>query len=269
MKIAPKKVFQGFNGIQGYFEDLDKAVKASLDADKEREKCREETKENLDLQVRMAKEQAHRLERLHQTREMRCPLEPRSEDPQVKVSVWHNILGVVTRAFDPKGTISGIYDWVSSLASTLEHLHLTTFPSLILYPEDQIITFKNSILNMTMMEESILLCRDENEVQFLDGRGFEGANDETLPNGEEEMRQLPPSPDNQSIYEVEPVNNSPPVQLLQDENNSNSDTIQSLEDKRIKHICCLHPARIVLIDRHDVVKELLSLYKDESILCSK
>lgn len=58
---------------------------------------------------------------------------------------------------------------------------------------------------------------------------------------------------------IEPVNNSPPVQLLQDKNNSNSDIIQSLEDKRIKHICGLFTSRIVLIDHQDIVKELLSL----------
>ena len=63
--------------------------------------------------------------------------------------------------------------------------------------------------------------------------------------------------------------NSPPVQLLQGESNSDSDTIQSLEDKRMKHICGLLPGRIVIIDRSDVVKELLALYKDDRILCTK
>ena len=59
------------------------------------------------------------------------------------------------------------------------------------------------------------------------------------------------------------------MQLLEDESITNSDIIQSLEDKRIKQFCVLDSSRIVIINRHDVVKELLSLYKDESILCSK
>ena len=43
----------------------------------------------------------------------------------------------------------------------------------------------------------------------------------------------------------------------------------SLEEKRMKNICGLLPGRIVIIERHDVVKELLALYKDDSILCTK
>ena len=215
----------------------------------------------------MAKEQAERMERLRQSRELRCPLEPSSNDPRVRVSVRHNVLGVVTRAFDPNGTISGIYDWVGSLSPTLEHFRLTTFPSTTLYPEDPIVTVKNTIINMMVAEEPILLSRDDNDVHFLDGRGFEGARDDTLPDVEEDIMQLSPLPDNES--EVEPIYNSPPVQLLQGESNSDSNTIQSLEDKRMKHIYGLLPGRIVLIDRHDVVKELLALYKDDGILCNK
>ena len=252
---------------QEYFEDLEKAVKASLETDKEKEKVKEERKANLDVEVRMAKEQAERMERLRQSRELRCPLEPSSNDPRVRVSVRHNVLGVVTRAFDPNGTISGIYDWVGSLSPTPEHFRLTTFPSTTLYPEDPIVTVKNTIINMTVAEEPIPLSRDDNDVHFLDGRGFEGARDDTLPDVEEDIMQLSPLPDNES--EVEPIYNSPPVQLLQGESNSDSDTIQSLEDKRMRHIYGLLPGRIVLIDRHDVVKELLALYKDDGILCNK
>ena len=215
---------------QEYFEDLEKAVKASLEADKEKEKVKEERKASLDVEVRIAKEQAERLERLRQSRELRCPLEPSSNDPRARVSVRHNVLGVVTRAFDPNGTISGIYDWVGSLSPTPEHFRLTTFPSSTLYPEDRIVTVKNTIINMTVAEEPIPLSRDDNDVHFLDGRGFEGERDDTLPDVEEDLIQLSPSP-------VEPVYNSPPVQLLQGESNSESDTIQSLEEKRMKHIC--------------------------------
>lgn len=125
---------------------------------------------------------------------------------------------------------------------------------------------------MTVEKEPILLCRDKDEVYFLDGAGFEGANDKTLSDGsEEEARQLPHLPDNQSTYEVEPINNNPPVQLLHDEN-TNSDTMKSLEDKRVNAYNGLSlPGRIVLINRHEVVNELLSFYKDESdaILFSK
>lgn len=81
-----------------------------------------------------------------------------------------------------------------------------------------------------MAQEPIPLSKDDNDVHFLDGRGFEGERDDTLPDVEEDIIQLSPSP-------VEPVYNSPPVQLLQGESNSESDTIQSLEEKRMKHIC--------------------------------
>ena len=220
------------------------------------------------MEVRAAKERAERLERLRQSRELRCPLEPSGNDPRVMVCVRHNIVGVVTRPFDPNGTISGIYDWVGSLSPTPEHFRLTTFPCSTLYPEDRIVTVKNTIINMTAAEEPIPLSRDEYDVHFLDGRGFEGAMDDTLPDVEADITQLSPSPDNpQFSSKVEP--NSPPVQLLQGESNSDSDTIQSLEDKRMKHVYSLLPGTIVLLDRHDVVKELLALYKDDGILRTK
>ena len=218
----------------------------------------------------MAKEQAERLERLRQSRELRCPSEPSGNDPRVIVCVRHNILGVVSRPFDPNGTISGIYDWVGSLSPTPKHFRLTTFPCSTLYPEDRVVTVKNTIINMTAAEEPIPLSTDDNDVHFLDGRGFEGARDDTLPDEEADIFQLSPSPDNpQSSSEVEPVYNNPPVQLLQGESNSDSGIIQSLEDKRMKHLYGLLPGRIVLLDRHDVVKELLALYKDDGILCTK
>ena len=99
---------------QEYFEDLEKAVKASLETDKEKGKCKEERKANLDLHVRMRKV----LYLLHQ------------------------------------------------------NICLTTFPSSTLYPEDRIITVKNTIINMTVAKEPIPLSRDENNIHFVDGRGF-------------------------------------------------------------------------------------------------
>lgn len=86
---------------------------------------------------------------------------------------------------------------------------------------------------MTVVEEPILLSRADSE----DGRGFEGTRDNTLP--DVDIIQLSPSTDNQTSSEVEPVYNSPPVQLLQGESNSDSNTTQSLEDKHMKHICGL------------------------------
>ncbi|XP_068726598.1 uncharacterized protein [Montipora capricornis] len=253
---------------QKYFEDLEKAVEASLEADKGKQTRKEERKADLAWQVSMAKEEAERLERLRQRRELRCPLEPSGNEPHVRVSVRHNILGVITRAFGPEGTISGIYDWVGSLSTTPEHFRLIAFPSSTLYPEDQIMTVKNTIINMTVAEEPIPLCRDENDVHFLDGWEFEGANEDTLSDVQEQMTLLSPSPDDLSSYEVEQVNDTPPVQLLQGENDSDSHAVQSLEEKRIKHLGGLLPGRIVIIDRHDVVNELLTLYKDDGILCS-
>ena len=77
---------------QKYFEDVEKA---SHEAEKEKEKRREESQENLDLQVRMANEEAERLESLRQRRLLRVPLEPTSSN-RVWVSVRHSTLGVLT-----------------------------------------------------------------------------------------------------------------------------------------------------------------------------
>ena len=135
----------------------------------------------------MAKEEAERLERLRKTREWRCPQEPSSSDPRVCVSVRHGILGVVTRAFHSNGTISGISDWVGLLFATPDHFYLTSFPS----SDEPIITVENSILHTKVTEDPIPLRKDENEVCFLDARRFEGANDETFSDGDEEIKFNP------------------------------------------------------------------------------
>ena len=124
----------------------------------------------------MAKEQAEQLERLRQSRELRCPLEPSSNNPSVRVSVHHKVLGVVATAFDPDKTITGIYKWVGSLSPTPERFRLTTFPSSTLYAEYQIVT-----VDITVAKEPIRLSWDDNDAHCLDGRGFEGARDDTLP----------------------------------------------------------------------------------------
>lgn len=177
---------------------------------------------------------------------------------------------MVTRSFHSNGTISGIYDWVGSLSATPEHFYLTAFPSTTLFLDDPIIKVKNTILTMTVTEDPIPLCRDENEVCFVDGRGFEGAKDETLSDCDEEIKQFLFLPD-YLIDPSDPVDNSTPVQLLEVKNNdvSDSEVSQSLEDKRLKQYSRLLPNRIALIGRHDVVKELLLLYRDGGILCSK
>ena len=77
---------------QKYFEDVEKA---SHEAEKEKEKCREESKEKVDLQVRMVKEEAEHFESLRRRQELRVPLEPTSSN-RVWVSVRHSTLGVLT-----------------------------------------------------------------------------------------------------------------------------------------------------------------------------
>ena len=123
-------------------------------------------------------------------------------------------------------------------------------------------TVKNTIINMTVAEGAIRLCRDQNDVHFLDGWEFEGTNQDTSSDIQEQITPLSPSLDDLSSYEVEQVNDTHTAKHLQDSINCDSQAVQSLEDKKHQASSGLLPGRIVIpvIDRNNVVNDLLTLY---------
>ena len=79
--------------------------------------------------AKSSRDETDSFEGLRQVREQRSPPEPNSSEAKVKVSVRHCTLGVVSRVFDPEGSMQGVYDWIGSLSKTPEHFLLVTFPS--------------------------------------------------------------------------------------------------------------------------------------------
>ena len=262
---------------QKFFYDLEEELRTSLEADRAKEKREEERRLAFqsESECLIAKEfKEDRLERLRWVRDLRCPPEPNSDDYHVRVSVRHTSLGVVTRAFDPDGSIQGIYDWVGSLCRVPEHFRLIRFPSTTLYPDQKIECVKNTILNMTVETDPVPFSIDEVEVQFQDGQGFDEPLEETL----RDERDESVVDEESSVAQVQIDSFSaeiqadaiPPVHLLSDEGNLKSDLNQRLEEKRINYLRSnVLPTKIVIVDRHDVVKELLALYSDEEIIRSR
>ena len=237
-------------------------MRASLAADKAKVKSTDKQQ----LISEPTNDETDSLERLRQVREQRSPPEPNSSEPKVKVSVRHCTLGVVSRVFDPEGSMQGIYDWIGSLSKTPEHFLFVTFPSTTLYPDEKV------VINMTETTEPVTLFKDEEDVYFQDGWGLEHGYDDTV--WDENEFCSPQSPRQQglrviathSTNEIDPVNINPPVHLLADEDNPKSDNKLSLEEKVQLQESKLQPAKIVIIDRHDAVDELLALCSDKDIL---
>ena len=240
-------------------------MRASLAADKAKVKSTDKQQ----LISEPTNDETDSLERLRQVREQRSPPEPNSSEPKVKVSVRHCTLGVVSRVFDPEGSMQGIYDWIGSLSKTPEHFLLVTFPSTTLYPDEKV------VINMTETTEPVTLFKDEEDVYFQDGWGLEHGYNDTVWDKNEFCS--PQSPRQQglpviaihSTNDIDPVNIKPPVHLLADEDNPKSGNKLSLEEKVQLQESKLQPAKIVIIDRHDAVDELLALYSDKDILDCK
>ena len=112
---------------QQFFDDLDQELRASLTADKAKVKSTDKQQ----LISEPTNDETDSLERLSQVREQRSPPEPNSTEPKVKVSVRHSTLGVVSRVFDPEGSMQGVYDWIGSLSKTPEHFLLVTINNAI------------------------------------------------------------------------------------------------------------------------------------------
>ena len=134
---------------------------------------------------------------------------------------------------------------------------------------------KDTVINIPETTEPVTLSKDEEDVYFQDGWGLEHGYDETI--WVENEFCSPQSPRQQGLpviathttNEIDPVNINPPVHLLADEDNLKSDNKLSLEEKVQLQESKLQPAKIVIIDRHDAVDELLALYSDKDILDCK
>lgn len=117
-------------------EEQDREFRESLEADR----LKEQTK--------------RRQESLKAARTMRVVPIPSPEEPQVKISIRHITLGIVTRPFAIDNYVSAIYDWVGSLSLTPEHFVLKMHNTEEVSPLQPVISFDKMVLNMSEALES-------------------------------------------------------------------------------------------------------------------
>ena len=87
------------------------------------------------------------------------PEEPYDDPNVVLISVRHVNLGLQSRSFPSNGSVGNIYEWVGSLDTYPENVHLFKMPREELSPNNQISTAHRCTLYMETVEDPILLCR--------------------------------------------------------------------------------------------------------------
>ena len=132
-------------------EEIQRAYEASLaiDTAKERQRQREE-------------QEADGREELRLSRERCTEPEPSKDSPHITISVRHPDLGLISRIFRPNSKLLDVYNWVGSLATSPEHFSLTEVfrPASILYPSDDTLAVRSSVLYVQRREDPIPLYPD-------------------------------------------------------------------------------------------------------------
>ena len=190
------------------------------------------------------------------------------------VSVRHPILGVIKRAFPPDRKIMALYDWVGSRYTHPEHFTLCFSPQSILYPEGDIALVASSLLCIEPQDFPIPLCRDDDELSVFSALS-ENSLDDTLidhdlSTGTDNANEGVPKDSNKALEEVQ---SHPPAQLLEDD-----PEVSSSQEENIKKLVYLDVKRqkvkeqlgnatvtIKIINRHNCVKDMLALFKEQGI----
>ncbi|CAB4003960.1 Hypothetical predicted protein [Paramuricea clavata] len=235
-----------------FFTELEGKVRRSELADQE--KARENERQ---------KREAERREELRLSREARVFPEVEIDDPShMLVNVRHISFGIVTRSFKKEWSVSAVYDWIGSLSAQPEHFSLTcAITKKLIFPDVKCETVQRTTLNMSEREIPVPLSEDEKEVFFYAGNSshFEVTDDTVVTNT--------------NSFELEQVSSIPPQQLLSgDENDSSQSydaemsTYGKLQDIRQTELDKMHETCIALIDKNQIVEEVLKLYEDEALI---
>lgn len=107
-----------------------------------------------------------RQENLREARTQRVLPIPAIDEPQVKISIRHTSLGVVSRAFPIDSYISSVYDWIGSLCLMPEHFVLKMRNAHEVSPLQPVLAFDKMVLNMCETPNSSPPYPDQ-DVSFL------------------------------------------------------------------------------------------------------
>ena len=229
---------------------------ASLNADREKE-------------TQSALEES-RKENIRKSRESRVTNEPSECSPYVAVSVRHPSFGIIRRRFPPDCKVTAVYDWVGSLATTPEDFSLSlSHPRIKIHPDDNISLISSSVLYMSEVEHYLIphedvtsKSKEQEEATSFDQQEIEDNHPDDHPIV--------------GIVDLENISPAPPMQLFEDDDDFVDDNrprgqFNSLTDKRKRAAESFNAQEynVYEVDRHNCFKNLLSLYKNDSITKQK
>lgn len=167
-----------------------------------------------------------------------------------------------------------VCDWVGSLSTYPEYFALCFSPQSILYPDQDIALVASSLLCIESQDFPIPLCRDDDEVSVFSALS-ESSLDETLidhdlTTGTDNPNDGVPNDSNRALEEVQ---SHPPAQLLEDDpevSPSQLENIKKLEyldfkRQKVQEQLENDTATIKMINRHNCVKNMLALFKEQGI----
>ena len=242
-----------------YREELEMALKVSLEADQNKGTTIKSTSSEFDdttdtesEKENLKKEQA---QKLMERRLKRVPPEPAEKEAKVYVTVKHCSGKTFKRSFKDNEQVSVLYDWIGSLSQEPMYFSLQKWPNIKLFPEDP-------IAKASQHEAGLDYMTEENECTNLGPEEHEVFFDEDFDSLELEETLKSDVPES-----IEITNFSPPLQLME-EDDKNLNDLDELERKRcfmLNKISKQSP-KLITVHRQQVVDELLEVYKDENIL---
>jgi hypothetical protein len=232
---------------QVFLDQLQRDVELSETIDRAKEekkadaeKAAEKQKEEAENKIKLASE-------LKERRGRRLPPEPEIDENHVLINVRHLTRGIITRAFRPDCKVSSVYDWIGSLEDSPLYFAL-------LSPTTQILLGDEYVQDIG---KRYTLCMSERDYTIV-------------PDEAEDILSSPSTTLNQEdiLFNAD----FPPDQLLSDDpeiSPKNRETLRHLDclqEKRQRLVERLQAGGIVLIDKSNIVAEVMDLYRNEDIV---
>lgn len=239
-------------------DHIQRDYEASLASDKAKDQQHE-----IDEQV------TARREELRIAREKLTPPEPDMKNPHIIISVRHPDLGSVSRAFSPLSKLLDVYNWVGSLAALPEHFFLArTFPHSHLYPDEDVSSFRSSVLYMVTQEDPVPLSQDPKASGSNAALSIqeESSNMEHILGAQEQPSQ---PTDDIKISRDLPQQLMEEDKILSCEEERALQLIERLQTKRQNLRGKLKEHTLLQVSRSNCFKDLLALYKQDEVIQSK
>ena len=172
--------------------------------------------------------------------------EPRIDENHILINVRHLTRGIITRAFRPDCKVSSVYDWIGSLDDSPLYFALLSPTSQIL--QDECVKDIGKRYTLCMSERDYAIVPDEVEDPL--------SSMSTTPNQEEILFNADFLPD-------QLLSNDPELSPSSRETHQHLDCLQRKRERLVER---LQAGGIVLIDKSNIVTEVMSLYRNEDIV---